>query len=140
MIPEPAGRQLLLHATIVNTIYLGRGEHGSEASGGGRKGESSGRAAGYGHGGGVGEMSQDRDRGMGMGTGRGERGNRRRGGRREVVQLDVREVLERYRHYEWMTGGRVEKVVVCRMGARKGEDGEEEYEVEGEVQVPEFWV
>lgn len=50
--------------------------------------------------------------------------------------------MERYRDYEWMRDVRVEKVAICRMGAKKvvdeegGETGDEEYDVEGEVDMP----
>jgi activating signal cointegrator complex subunit 1 len=35
-----------------------------------------------------------------------------------------------------MSNVRIEKVAICRMGAVKGEDGEEAYGVEGSVDMP----
>jgi activating signal cointegrator complex subunit 1 len=93
-------RPLLLHATIVNTIYV---PGVREGSGG----------AGAGH-----------------------------GKNQAKMTIDAREVLERYAETTWMEDVRVEKVTICRMGARKERDaqgretGEEEYVVEGEVDLP----
>lgn len=93
----PDDRPLLLHATIVNTVYV----PGVRGKGGG---------SGVGH-----------------------------GKRKAKITIDAREVLERYAEVIWMEDCRVEKVAVCRMGARKRRDaegketGEEEYTVEGEV-------
>ncbi|KAI1340094.1 AKAP7 2'5' RNA ligase-like domain-containing protein [Xylariaceae sp. FL0016] len=84
------GRPLLLHATIVNTIYV-RG-------------------------------------GRGSGGGKGRQGGKR-------LTVDARRVLERYGDQVWMADVPVEKVAICRMGAKKGEDGEEAYEVEAEIDV-----
>ena len=86
--------QLLLHATIVNTIYVpgvrdksGRGGHGKK--------------------------------------------------KKARLVLDVRGLLEDYEDVVWMQDVRLEKVAICRMGAeRVGEGGEEEYVVEGEVDMP----
>ncbi|RFU31986.1 hypothetical protein B7463_g4392, partial [Scytalidium lignicola] len=94
-------RPLLLHATVLNTVYV---------PGVKRKGGPSAR---NGRGGG--------------------------GGRKERLTLDARDILERYRDMEWMSGVRVEKVAICRMGARKvegGEEGDEEYFVESEIEIP----
>jgi activating signal cointegrator complex subunit 1 len=58
------------------------------------------------------------------------------------MTIDAREVLERYEETVWMEDCMVEKVAVCRMGARRVRDaegretGEEEYVVEGEVEIP----
>jgi activating signal cointegrator complex subunit 1 len=85
-------RPLLLHATIVNTVYVP----------------------------GV--------RGVGRGQGK----------RKGKLTLDVRDVLERYKGCEWMRDVRLEKLAICRMGAKKEVDGEgretgeEAYVVEGE--------
>ncbi|KAK0102458.1 hypothetical protein ONS95_006077 [Cadophora gregata] len=80
----------------------------------------------------------------GRGTGRGRRdGGRARGGRtagegrgKERLVLDARELLGDWEDFVWMKDVRVEKVAVLRMGAKVGESGEEEYEVEGEVDMP----
>ncbi|KAH7399996.1 kinase A anchor protein [Cadophora sp. MPI-SDFR-AT-0126] len=96
-------RPLLLHATVVNTVYVkGRG------GGGGRGNERGGRGA------------------RGRGGGRG----------RERLTLDARELLRGWEDFVWMRNVRVESVAVLRMGAKVGESGEEEYEVEGEVDIP----
>jgi activating signal cointegrator complex subunit 1 len=88
-------RPLLLHATIVNTIYV---KTGAPRGGGSR--------------------------------GRG-RGGHRGGGR---LTIDARDVLGRYEDYVWMEGVPLEKIAICRMGA-KAVDGEDEaaYVVEAEV-------
>ncbi|KAK3315353.1 AKAP7 2'5' RNA ligase-like domain-containing protein [Apodospora peruviana] len=86
-------RPLLLHATIVNTVYV---------KGGGRKGK---------------------------------------GGRREKLTIDARGVLERYEDQVWMEDVQVEKVAICKMGAKKVvlEDGAEDevYEVVDEIECRE---
>ncbi len=81
-------RPLLLHATIVNTIYVPR---------------------------------------------RKEKGGHRR---KDLLKLDVRELLLDYEEFMWMEGVRVEKVAICKMGAKVQENGEEEYVVEGDVEMP----
>jgi activating signal cointegrator complex subunit 1 len=81
---------LLLHATVVNTIYVP-----------GIRGKGSGH-----------------------------------GKNRAKLTLDAREILDDYEEFEWMKDVRVEKVALCRMGAQKTEGGEEEYIVEGEVEMP----
>ena len=52
------------------------------------------------------------------------------------LTLDAREILEEFEEFEWMTNVRVKKLVICKMGAQKNDDGEEEYVVEGEVGMP----
>lgn len=90
-------RPLLLHATIMNTIYVkGKSRHRGSAGGG------------------------------------------KRGGNRERLTVDARDVIDRYEDYVWVEGMSVEGVRICRMGARKvaGRDGEEDdeaYDVEAEV-------
>ncbi|PSS20510.1 hypothetical protein M430DRAFT_34768 [Amorphotheca resinae ATCC 22711] len=79
----PDTRPLLLHATIVNTVYVAG------------RGRSKGR-----------------------------------------LTIDAREVLERFEEHEWMSDVRLENVAICRMGARKLDDGDEEYVVEGQVELP----
>lgn len=80
---------LLLHATIVNTVYV-----------------SGVRGKGSGH-------SESRAK----------------------LTLDARELLEDHEDFEWMSDVKVERVAICRMGAKKGQDGEEKYQVEGEINV-----
>ncbi|KAM7208469.1 Protein kinase A anchor protein, nuclear localization signal domain containing protein [Naviculisporaceae sp. PSN 640] len=100
-------RPLLLHATVVNTIYVK-----------GRK-----------------TQGQGQSRGTGRGRGRG-------GGRhnhRERLTIDATGILDRFEDHVWMEDVKVEKIAICKMGARKVEvDGvvvDEEYEVVGEVDV-----
>jgi activating signal cointegrator complex subunit 1 len=83
------GRPLLLHATIVNTIYV---------------------------------------KGRGGGRGGGRRGDK--------LTVDARGILDRYGDFVWMQDVPVEKIAICRMGAKKlGDDGDEAYEVEAEIDV-----
>ena len=85
----PDTRPLLLHATIINTVYVA--------------------------------SIKDRESGHGK--------------RRARLTFDARDILHRYEDFEWMSDARVEKVAVCRMGAREVEGGDEEYVVEGEVDI-----
>ncbi|PQE07725.1 activating signal cointegrator 1 complex subunit 1 protein [Rutstroemia sp. NJR-2017a BVV2] len=106
-------RGLKLHATVVNTVYVK----------GGRDMGKGGRGRGRGRGGGGGTSGGKGDWGRGHGQ------------RKAKITFDAREVLERYKDFEWMRDIRVEKVAICRMGAKKGEGGEEAYEVEAEVDM-----
>jgi activating signal cointegrator complex subunit 1 len=98
LVPENTGRPLLLHATILNTVYVP-----------GVRGRGSGHGHGHGH-----------------------------GKNRAKLTIDATELLEAYEDFEWMKDVRVDKVAICRMGAKKGEGraGEESYIVEGEVSMP----
>ncbi|KAI1766568.1 kinase A anchor protein [Hypoxylon sp. FL1150] len=79
-------RPLLLHATIMNTIYV--------------------------------------------------KGRNRKGAKRqEKLTIDARGILDRYEDFVWMENIPIEKVAICRMGAKKQEDGDEAYEVEAEIDV-----
>ncbi|RWA08785.1 hypothetical protein EKO27_g6311 [Xylaria grammica] len=82
-------RPLLLHATILNTIYV----KGKNASRGG-KGKS-----------------------------------------REKLTIDARQILDRYEDYLWMEDVPIEKIAICKMGAKKQENGDEAYEVEAEIDM-----
>ncbi|TGJ85378.1 hypothetical protein E0Z10_g3396 [Xylaria hypoxylon] len=82
-------RPLLLHATILNTIYV----KGKNTSLGG-KGKS-----------------------------------------REKLTIDARQILDRYDDYLWMEDVPIEKIAICKMGAKKQENGEEAYEVEAEINM-----
>lgn len=84
---EDSARPLLLHATVVNTIYV---------------------------------------------SGRGPR----RGGRRPALEIDARDLMDRYEDYVWAEDVPLRTVAICRMGAREipgGEEGDQAYEVEAEV-------
>jgi activating signal cointegrator complex subunit 1 len=76
-------RPLLLHATVVNTIYVKDG----------------------------------------------------RGRRREKLTLDARDMVSLYDDYVWLENMPLDKVTLCRMGAKKIEGTDDEaYEVEAEVE------
>ncbi|KAL2071398.1 hypothetical protein VTL71DRAFT_12633 [Oculimacula yallundae] len=85
-------RPLLLHVTIVNTIYVKRPTGGGRGGRGGRRGK-------------------------------------------ERLEFDAREVVREWEDFVWMENVKVESIKVLRMGAKAGEGGEE-YEVEGEVDMP----
>ncbi|OTB04148.1 hypothetical protein M426DRAFT_11774 [Hypoxylon sp. CI-4A] len=79
-------RPLLLHATIMNTIYV--------------------------------------------------KGRDRKGGKRhEKLTIDARGILDRYDNYVWMENAPVEKIAICKMGAKRQDDGDEAYEVEAEIDL-----
>ncbi|KAK0674511.1 hypothetical protein QBC41DRAFT_297599 [Cercophora samala] len=88
------GRPLLLHATVVNTIYV---------------------------------------------KGRDKQRHRGKHGKERMVVERAGDIIERYEDQVWMRDVEVEKVAICKMGAKKvvdgegRETGEEEYEVVGEV-------
>lgn len=77
-------RPLLLHATILNTIYVKGARHGKK---------------------------------------------------RERLTIDARGILDRYDDFVWMEDVPVEKIAICRMGAKKQDDGDEAYEVEAEIDL-----
>jgi activating signal cointegrator complex subunit 1 len=60
---------------------------------------------------------------------------RRNGKKRERLTVDARGMLDRYEDFVWMQDIPVEKIAICRMGAKKQEDGDEAYEVEAEIDV-----
>jgi activating signal cointegrator complex subunit 1 len=78
-------RPLLLHATILNTVYV--------------------------------------------------RGGRQHGNKRERLTIDARGMLDRYDDHVWMENVPVQKIAICRMGAKKLHTGDEAYEVEAEVNL-----
>ncbi|KAG9256680.1 kinase A anchor protein [Emericellopsis atlantica] len=84
MSAEELARPLLLHATVVNTIYV---------------------------------------KGIGKSKGR--------------TTIDARDIVGRYEDEVWMEGMDVDRVALCRMGAKavEGSDGDMVYEVEAEVRV-----
>jgi hypothetical protein len=66
-------------------------------------------------------------------------GARGKGGHRKSkakLTLDAREILEDYEDFEWMSNVELTKLAICKMGAQKNGAGEEEYVVEGEVEMP----
>ncbi|KAF7546795.1 hypothetical protein G7Z17_g8182 [Cylindrodendrum hubeiense] len=60
------------------------------------------------------------------------KGARGGGRRREKLTLDARDILDRYDDYIWIEDMPVERVTLCRMGAKKieGTEDDEAYEVE----------
>ncbi|KAM7206313.1 AKAP7 2'5' RNA ligase-like domain containing protein [Rhypophila sp. PSN 637] len=77
----PDHRPLLLHATIVNTIYV-KGRNRQQQRGRG----------GHGHG---------------------------RNNRRERLTIDANSLLDQFEDQVWMEDVRVEKIAICKMGAKK---------------------
>ncbi|KAI9717081.1 MAG: hypothetical protein M1812_005016 [Candelaria pacifica] len=103
----PDERPLLLHATILNTIYA-------------TDRRSRGTANRRGQGLGEGDPSQNAS------------GSRGHGRKRGKLNMDATNIIQRYDGYEWAKDFRIEKVAICKMGAKKsiGQDGipVEEYE------------
>jgi activating signal cointegrator complex subunit 1 len=93
-------RPLLLHATILNTVYVP-----------GIREKSSGSGAGHGK-------------------------------NKAKMTIDAREILERYSEFAWMEDVKIEKVAICRMGAKRMKDEkgveteDEEYIIESAVELP----
>lgn len=52
------------------------------------------------------------------------------------MTLDASVLLEDWREHVWMRDVRLEKVAICRMGAKDDGEGGQRYEVEGEVDMP----
>ncbi|KAF7874039.1 hypothetical protein EAF04_002711 [Stromatinia cepivora] len=166
MLPEKEGRALLLHATIVNTIYISRGvERGKRRDM--RRGEGEGGSCfgiggqgerGTGEGGATKSHPRAREQTQNptenknininkQNTRTSPTGSDPHGSNPQTTghskpkarsKFDARDILSRYADFVWMRDVRIEKVAICRMGAKKREDGDEEYEVEAEVDVP--WV
>lgn len=110
----PDERPLLLHATIVNTVYANERQGG----GGGRETQS-------------GQQASHR-------RGRAARGGR--GGRAKLT-FDARDIIERYDDFMWMERMQVQTVALCRMGARStkvndaGDIVDAAYHVEAEIEL-----
>jgi activating signal cointegrator complex subunit 1 len=66
----------------------------------------------------------------------GVRGSGGHGKRKAKLTIDAREILEDFEEFEWASNVRIEKVAIFKMGAQKNDEGEEEYVVEGEVEMP----
>lgn len=88
----PENRPLLLHATILNTVYV-PGVRARDGKGG-------------------------------------------HGRNKAKLTIDATEIIEDWADREWMSQAKIEKVAICRMGAKKTDDGGEEYVVEEEVKLP----
>ncbi|KXJ96553.1 AKAP7 2'5' RNA ligase-like domain-domain-containing protein [Microdochium bolleyi] len=85
---EKEDRPLLLHATVINTIYVK----------GGRSRAAPGRKS-------------------------------------DKLTIDARAILDRYDDYIWMQDVPIEKVAICKMGAREQPDGDVAYEAVAEVDL-----
>ncbi|KAI0882518.1 kinase A anchor protein [Annulohypoxylon maeteangense] len=59
----------------------------------------------------------------------------RKKGRKEKLLIDACGILDRYDDFVWMEDVPVEKIAICRMGAKKQEDGDEAYEIEAEIDL-----
>ena len=64
-------------------------------------------------------------------------GGGKKGGRKELMRFDATELVERYKDFVWAENVRIDRVQICKMGAKKifnesGEVVDEEYEVVGE--------
>ncbi|KAK3304581.1 kinase A anchor protein [Chaetomium strumarium] len=102
------GRPLLLHATVVNTVYVKNKKEWNSGVAGNNSSSSSKRA-------------------------RGGRG----GNKWDRLVFDATGIIDRYEDQVWMQDVPVEKVAICKMGAKKVVvDGQEDeaYEVEAEVE------
>jgi activating signal cointegrator complex subunit 1 len=94
---QDENRPLLLHATVLNTIYV-KNPPGVSEGGGGKK---------------------------------------KRGRRGEKLAFDARDIVDRYEDTIWMRDFSVDRISLCRMGAKKVEvDGvqDEAYEAVAEVE------
>ncbi|KAI1117519.1 kinase A anchor protein [Nemania sp. NC0429] len=67
--------------------------------------------------------------------GGGGGGGRRGRNKRDKLTIDARQILDRYGDYVWMEDVPIEKIAICKMGAKKQEDGDEAYEVEADIDV-----
>jgi activating signal cointegrator complex subunit 1 len=102
------GRPLLLHATVVNTVYVKNKREWNSGKAGNNSSSSSKK-------------------------GKGGRG----GNKWDRLVFDATGIIDRYEDQVWMQDVPVEKVAICRMGAKKVViDGQEDeaYEVEAEVE------
>ncbi|KAI9697287.1 MAG: hypothetical protein M1836_004851 [Candelina mexicana] len=99
-------RPLLLHATIMNTIYA----TDRRSCGPTRRGKGLDNR-------GASEIT-DGERGHGM--------------KKKKLTIDAAELIQKYKGYEWAKDFRIEKVAICKMGAKRSidQDGNavEEYE------------
>jgi len=105
------GRPLLLHATVVNTIYIKNPNFNTT---------NDNRRGGHGRGG----------KGKGRNSGGG-------GGKWDRLVFDATGIIERYEEKVWVQDVPVDRVAICKMGAKKCVlDGveDEAYEVEAEVE------
>ncbi|OCK74452.1 hypothetical protein K432DRAFT_386798 [Lepidopterella palustris CBS 459.81] len=135
------GRRLKLHATIVNTIYI-RNKTATDKRAAEHQPQSDameieepkveGVAVAQGDSAGVAlvpEAVGDNDEALGTSEARKRRGTRRG----SFLALDARDLIQRYEGFMWAKNVRIEKVAICKMGAKKTENEKgdvvaEEYE------------
>lgn len=119
---------LLLHATVLNTVYLPKDRPSTSWSGNTINNTTTANS----------ESNNSNNRGGGRGRG-GARGSGGRGGhgRRNAqrVKLDARQLMEQFADALWMEDVRIDKLTLCRMGARRV-GGVERYIVEEGVEMP----
>jgi activating signal cointegrator complex subunit 1 len=114
-------RQLKLHATIINTIYAKvRGRRPGHASKPQPTARDGGTAAGEESDNDTKLQEQDRSQGHGPNA-------------KSLLKFDATELMAQYEDFVWADGVSIEKVQICKMGAKKvvDESGEvvgEEYE------------
>ncbi|KIW06254.1 hypothetical protein, variant [Verruconis gallopava] len=144
-------RPLKLHATILNTIYAKAGGRGRQPVPAGPRGESSSQATSAlrrpqdandakstmaGEGGSAQDDSGSERQGRDQDTSRGHGPNAR-----APIRLDATSLLEECKEIVWASDFTLEKIALCKMGAKKvfGDDGEvvdEEYEEVASVPLP----
>ncbi|KAL9041657.1 MAG: hypothetical protein Q9180_001140 [Flavoplaca navasiana] len=139
-------RALKLHATVLNTIYADKvppskklvqgtdGRFGLVKSDEGAVEEELGEKYQEEHDQEAGEEELGSRPLKPRGKGRSKR-------RKQIVKFDARELLERYKEFEWVGDVRIEKVAICEMGAKKvtderGEVVGEEYTEVASVSMP----
>ncbi|EDN94519.1 predicted protein [Sclerotinia sclerotiorum 1980 UF-70] len=138
-------RDLLLHATIMNTIYVPRGYGKRERdSFGSRTGNAT--KTGTGDEKDIKKLSEQNQKSPKLpnplNTNPKNQKQTQKPHQHQRLKFDAREILSRYADFTWMSDVQIEKVALCKMGAKKkkkgdgDEDGDEEYEVEAEVEIP----
>ncbi|KAI4185913.1 MAG: hypothetical protein LQ348_004297 [Seirophora lacunosa] len=124
-------RAMKLHATVLNTIYAGKvypskrpaqaegpavedveNDHGSEGAHD-EEGHATGEPIHEDHD--IAEQNGAKSKGTRPDQSMKKKGKRRK----QAVQFDARDLLERYVDFEWARDVRVEKVAICEMGAKK---------------------
>ena len=96
-------RPLRIHATIVNTVYAGR----KQVRG----------AVNFGRG----EKIGDEEAGRGM-NGAAPKPTAFPRGYQRKLKLDAREIIDRYRGFQWARDIRLDRIAICEMGAKRKMD------------------
>ncbi|KAF2741756.1 hypothetical protein M011DRAFT_413921 [Sporormia fimetaria CBS 119925] len=122
------GRALRLHATVLNTIYAKpKNRGGKKGTGGGWKGKGKGKER-------VRPKGDVMSAEMGEEASAPERAEGHGVNAKSWRNFDARELIERYRDFVWAEEVVIDRIQVCKMGAKKlvnesGEVVDEEYEV-----------